>query len=60
MLGNLLISPCLKRRIKESDIRDHRKRRGQTPPCSLNVAPTKVEDRFTSRVDGYYSKEWIT
>jgi hypothetical protein len=30
-LGNLLISICPKRRIRERDIRDHRKRRGPKP-----------------------------
>ena len=32
----------------------------QGSPYPVNVAPTKSEDRSTSKVDDYHLKEWIT
>jgi len=42
-LENLLISPSPKRRIGEWAMRDDRRSEYPTPPCSLNVAPTKSD-----------------
>jgi hypothetical protein len=52
-LGNLLVSPCLKRRIKGRAIKDYRKGEHQNPPYPINVAPTKSGGRVILRVDDF-------
>jgi hypothetical protein len=52
-LKNLPISTSPERRIRERDIRIIGRGEDQNPPCSLNVAPTKSEDRSTSRLDDF-------
>jgi hypothetical protein len=42
-LENLLISPCLKRRIRRRVIRDYRVGEHQNHPYPFNVAPTESE-----------------
>jgi hypothetical protein len=42
-LENLLISPCLKRRIRRRAVGDYRIGEHQIPHCPFNVAPAKVQ-----------------
>ena len=55
-LEDLLINPCLKRRIRERAIRDYQMGEHQNPPHPFNVAPTYLQQRNASRVEGFRQK----
>jgi hypothetical protein len=59
-LGNLLVSPFLKRRIRERPIRDYQMGEYQNSPYSFNVAPTNVQLKIDTKVADYCLKERIT
>jgi hypothetical protein len=41
-LENLLVSTCIKRRIREWAVRDYLRVEHKKPPCPFNFAPTTV------------------
>jgi len=55
-LENLLVSTCIKRRIRRRAIRDYQMGEHQNPPHPFNVAPTKSEDYATLKVGDYELK----
>jgi hypothetical protein len=55
-LENLLISPCLKRRIRERAIRDYLRGEHQNPPHPFNIAPTSVYSLYGGRGNDFGMK----
>jgi hypothetical protein len=52
-LENLLISPCLKRRIRKRAIRDYLRGYHQNPPHPFNIAPTNVHFKLSLKGNDY-------
>jgi len=52
-LEDLLIIPCLKRRIREEAIRNYLKGERQKPPHPLSVAPTTIRSRIIPKGNDY-------
>ena len=52
-LENLLVSTCIKRRIRGMAKKDYRRDEHKNSSSSFNFAPTKSEDDAISEVDNY-------
>jgi hypothetical protein len=52
-LEDLLIIPCLKRRIREEAIRNYLKGERRKPPRPFNIAPTNVAPRVILEGEDY-------
>jgi len=52
-LKNLLGSPCIKRRIRRSAIRDYQMGEHKNPTHPYNVAPTKVHFKLALKGNDY-------
>jgi len=52
-LEDLLISPCLSRRIRRVVKKNYWKDEQQIPPSSFNLSPTIPESKLTCKVEDY-------
>jgi hypothetical protein len=52
-LEDLLIIPCLKRRIREEAIRNYLKGERRKPPRPFNIAPTTTQSKVIPDVKDY-------